>query len=158
MITASNYMIISAAYLILTAASLITTVAYIMLVAASMISASDSMRIVAASMMNVSDYKILNGYVIDKKVTFTQQNIFYMRKITEAEAEQLSTKTGKMSKLRAEITNMKPGEILLIEKKDVRAKEGPGEMITRVAESRKKSKYTWETLTDKSGWVVKRLR
>lgn len=81
-----------------------------------------------------------------------------MRKITAEEAEKLSTKTGKMSRLRAEITNMKPGEIMLVEKKDVKAKKGPGEMISRVEESRKKSKYTWETLTDKSGWVVKRLR
>lgn len=80
-----------------------------------------------------------------------------MRKITKEEAADMQLKTGKASPVRVALMSMKPGELLLLERKDVKARKGPGEMIVRITKARPKFKYRWQTKVDRSGWVVERL-
>lgn len=80
-----------------------------------------------------------------------------MRKITKEEAADMQLKTGKASPVRVALMNMKPGELLLLERKDVKARKGPGEMIVRITKAHPKFKYRWQTKVDRSGWVVERL-
>lgn len=80
-----------------------------------------------------------------------------MRKITKEEAADMQLKTGKASPVRVALMSMKPGELLLLERKDVKARKGPGEMIVRITKAYPKFKYRWQTKVDRSGWVVERL-
>ena len=80
----------------------------------------------------------------------------YMKKITKEEAAKLQRKLGSSTLVRTEVTFMKVGEILVIERKDWTQKKGPGQMIQRVTE-KTKQKYMLKTLADESGWLVERI-
>jgi hypothetical protein len=54
------------------------------------------------------------------------------------------------------IMNLEPGEILLIERKDWRQKNGPG-MMCGVITRKYGRKFKVDTLVDGSGWLVERL-
>jgi hypothetical protein len=55
-----------------------------------------------------------------------------MRKITKEEAKSFTVKKGNSSAVRTALLHLQPGEILLIEKKDWKPKDGPGQMVGRV--------------------------
>lgn len=81
-----------------------------------------------------------------------------MKKITREEAEEMSLKTGRSSPVRVALLQMKPGELLLLERKDVKARKGPGEMIARIMKGHPSLKFIWKTKVDRTGWVVERVK
>ena len=66
-----------------------------------------------------------------------------MRAITKEEAGNMMLKSGRSSPLRVALLKMKPGQLLLLDRKDVVAKKGPGEMLTRISNTTRK--YSWKT-------------
>ena len=94
--------------------------------------------------------------VVPRKGKDKKRNTETMKKITKEEAEKLQTKLGSSTVVRTEVTFMKVGEVLIIEKRDWTQKKGPGQMLQRVTE-KTKQRYTLKTLADESGWLVERI-
>jgi hypothetical protein len=66
------------------------------------------------------------------------------------------TRVSNSTFVRTMIMNLEPGEILLIERKDWRQKNGPG-MMCGVITRKYGRKFKVDTLVDGSGWLVERL-
>ncbi len=58
--------------------------------------------------------------------------------------------------VRTAVLHLKPGEILMIERKDWNQKNGPGQMCTRLTKSTG-MKFKLNAIADGSGWVVERV-
>lgn len=80
-----------------------------------------------------------------------------MKKLTKEEAGNFILKKGSSSVVRTAVMNMKLGEILLIEKKDWKPINGPGQMLTRV---RKKTgmEFKLNAIASGEGWIVERVK
>lgn len=80
-----------------------------------------------------------------------------MRKITDEEYQNLVVKgRGRSSKVFSEISSLKPGENLIIEKADWK-KRYPIARVTSYIGKRNSRKFTTSSIVDGSGWVVKRI-
>ncbi len=83
-----------------------------------------------------------------------------MKKITESEALAIITKpVGRVSHLRSMLLNLKPGEYLLVDKKDFTWKrKTPSVMCRRLEADNSTLKFDCKRALDGSGWLVKRIR
>lgn len=80
-----------------------------------------------------------------------------MKKLSAGEYEELPIKgKGRSSHVFNSIINLKPGEALLIEKKDWKRKAGPGTLV-RYIERTQNMKFTCGAVDGDKGWAVKRL-
>lgn len=80
-----------------------------------------------------------------------------MKKITEAEAEAIVTKPiGNASHLRTMLLDLKPAEILLVERKDWKWKTKAPSVMCRRLERRSTLKFDCKVALDGSGWLIKR--
>ena len=80
-----------------------------------------------------------------------------MRKITREEAGSFTIKRGSSTAVRTAVMNMKLGEILLVEKKDWKQKNGPGQMLTRV-KKRTGMEFRCDIIASGEGWIVERVK
>jgi len=81
----------------------------------------------------------------------------FMKKLSAEEYEQLPLKgKGRSSHVFNSIINLKPGEAVLIEKKDWKRKAAPGTLV-RYVEKKHNMKLSCGALNDGSGWAVKRI-
>jgi hypothetical protein len=80
-----------------------------------------------------------------------------MRKITKEEAAGLVIRKGSSSVVRTAVMNLKPGEILLVEKKDWNQKNGPGQMLTRLRKSTGVDCKV-SVLANGGGWIIERVK
>jgi len=80
-----------------------------------------------------------------------------MKKLSPDEYEQLPIKgKGRSSHVFNSIINLKPGEALLIEKKDWNRKAAPGTLV-RYIEKTHNMKFSCGAVAGGSGWAVKRI-
>lgn len=80
-----------------------------------------------------------------------------MKKLSLAEFEQLPIKgKGRSTHVFNSIINLKPGEAVLIEKKDWSRKAGPSTLV-RYIEKKHKMKFHFGALNGDSGWAVRRI-
>jgi hypothetical protein len=80
-----------------------------------------------------------------------------MKKLSADEYEQLPIKgKGRSSHVFNSIINLKPGEALLIEKKDWNRKAAPGTLV-RYIEKTHSMKFTCGAVAGGTGWAVKRV-
>ncbi len=82
-----------------------------------------------------------------------------MKKITEAEALAVVTKPmGRVSRLRAMLLNLEPGEYLLVERSDWKWKGKAPSVMCRRLEEHGSKRYDCKKALDGSGWIIKRLK
>ena len=80
-----------------------------------------------------------------------------MRKLSHSEFEQLPIKgKGRSSHVFNSIINLKPGDAVLIEKKDWARKAGPSTLV-RYIEKKHKMKFHFGALNGEQGWAVRRI-
>ena len=80
-----------------------------------------------------------------------------MKKLSSGEYDELPLKgKGRSSAVYNSIINLKPGEALLIEKKDWKRKAGPGTLV-RYIEKTQRMKFSCSAVDGNQGWAVKRL-
>jgi hypothetical protein len=80
-----------------------------------------------------------------------------MRKLSSSEFEQLPIRgKGRSSHVFNSIINLKPGEAMLIEKKDWTRKAGPSTLV-RYIEKIHKMKFHFGALNGNTGWALKRI-
>lgn len=80
-----------------------------------------------------------------------------MKKLTSQEFEQLPIKgKGRSSYLFNSLINLKPGDALLIEKKDWTRKAGPSTLV-RYIEKKHGMKFHFGALKDNDGWAIRRI-
>lgn len=80
-----------------------------------------------------------------------------MKKLTLEEFEQLPIKgKGRSSHIFNSLINLKPGEALLIEKKDWNRKAGPSTLV-RYIEKKHGLKFHFGALNGSNGWAVRRI-
>ena len=80
-----------------------------------------------------------------------------MKKVSLSEYEHLPIKgKGRSSAVFNSIINLKPGEALLIEKKDWKRKAAPGTLV-RYIEKNHNMRFTCGAIDDNTGWAVRRI-
>jgi hypothetical protein len=80
-----------------------------------------------------------------------------MKKISSDEFEQLPIKgKGRSGHVFTSLINLKPGEALLIEKKDWTRKAGPSTLV-RYIEKKHNMKFHFGALNGNEGWAVRRI-
>lgn len=80
-----------------------------------------------------------------------------MKKLSPQEYDQLPIKgKGRSSHVFNSIINLKPGEAVLIEKKDWKRKAAPGTLV-RYIEKMHNMKFTCGAVAEGNGWAVKRI-
>jgi hypothetical protein len=80
-----------------------------------------------------------------------------MRKISKEEAKQYTIQHGGSSPVRTAVMALEPGEFLLIEKKDWKPKNTPGQMLSRVTQ-RTGMEFKLKKIASGEGWLVERLK
>jgi hypothetical protein len=80
-----------------------------------------------------------------------------MRKITTEEAKKFTIQRGLSSAVRTAVMALEPGEILLIEKKDWKPINTPGQMLTRVMKKTGRQ-FKLEKIVGGGGWLVTRVK
>ena len=80
-----------------------------------------------------------------------------MKKLSDSEFENLAIRgKGRSSQVFNSIINLRPGEAMLIEKKDWKRKAAPGTLV-RYIEKNHNMRFVCGALNDGSGWAVKRV-
>lgn len=80
-----------------------------------------------------------------------------VKKISEEEFGQLKLRGfGNSSPFYKAIIALKPGEALLISRKEYTLARGPGLVCRRIMKRFPQVKYNWGVMADGSGWAVKR--
>ncbi len=80
-----------------------------------------------------------------------------MRKLNEEEAARLKTKPpGRITKTRAELMLLEPGEYLQIEPRDWKARTYSPTYLCRRIEEKTSRKFSVQKVMDGGGWLVKR--
>jgi len=82
-----------------------------------------------------------------------------MKKLTREEATQLPRRpNGNFSFIRGYLMAMKPGDFILLEKKDWTRKTQVPSTYCLWLSRKEKGEWRCETLLDKTGWVIERVR
>ena len=82
-----------------------------------------------------------------------------MKMITKEEAKAIITKpVGRVTRLRALLLAMEPGNFLLVERADWKWKKKTPSVMCRRLEYRSTLKYDCKRALDGSGWVIERLK